>query len=55
MQGVHATSDAPYALARLGPKRAAEGAYVWQKLMKTGAIIANGTDARVEEVAYEAK
>ena len=37
MQGIHATSDAPYVLARLGAKRAEEGAYVWQKLMKSGA------------------
>ena len=36
MQGIHCTSDAPYVLARLGPKRAEEGAYVWQKLMKIG-------------------
>ena len=50
MQGIHATSDAPYVLARLGPKRAEEGAYVWQKLMKSGAIIANGTDAPVEDI-----
>jgi predicted amidohydrolase YtcJ len=50
MQGVHCTSDAPYVLARLGPKRAEEGAYVWQKLMKSGALIANGTDAPVEDV-----
>ena len=50
MQGIHATSDAPYVLARLGPKRAEEGAYVWQKLMKTGAVIANGTDAPVEDI-----
>jgi len=50
MQGIHCTSDAPYVLIRLGPKRAEEGAYVWQKLMKTGAIIANGTDAPVEDV-----
>ncbi|HUR34963.1 MAG TPA: amidohydrolase [Vicinamibacterales bacterium] len=50
MQGVHATSDAPYVLARLGPRRAEEGAYVWQKLMKSGAIIANGTDAPVEDI-----
>jgi predicted amidohydrolase YtcJ len=50
MQGIHCTSDAPYVLERLGPKRAQEGAYVWQKLMKTGAIIANGTDAPVEDV-----
>lgn len=50
MQGIHCTSDAPYVIARLGPERAEEGAYVWQKLMKTGAIIANGTDAPVEDV-----
>jgi len=50
MQAVHATSDAPFVLARLGPKRAEEGAYVWQKLMKTGATIANGTDAPVEDI-----
>jgi predicted amidohydrolase YtcJ len=50
MQGVHCTSDAPYVLARLGPARAEEGAYVWQKLMKTGAVISNGTDAPVEDV-----
>ena len=50
MQGIHCTSDAPYVLLRLGPKRAAEGAYVWQKLMKSGAVVANGTDAPVEDV-----
>lgn len=50
MQGVHCTSDAPYVIARLGPKRAEEGAYVWQKLLKSGAIIANGTDAPVEDI-----
>src|SRR3954471_22581001 len=50
MQGIHCTSDAPYVLERLGPKRAEEGAYVWQKLMKSGAIVSNGTDAPVEDV-----
>jgi predicted amidohydrolase YtcJ len=50
MQGVHATSDGPWVMERLGAKRAEEGAYVWQKLMKSGAIIANGTDAPVEDV-----
>ncbi len=50
MQGVHCTSDGPYVLKRLGEKRAEEGAYVWQKLMKSGAIICNGTDAPVEDV-----
>ena len=50
MQGIHCTSDAPYVLARLGPKRAEEGAYVWQKLMKSGAVVSNGTDTPVEDV-----
>ena len=50
MQGLHATSDAPYVLARLGATRADEGAYPWQKLMKSGAIIANGTDVPVERI-----
>jgi predicted amidohydrolase YtcJ len=50
MEGIHATSDAPFVLARLGPKRAEEGAYVWQKLMKSGALIANGSDAPVEDI-----
>jgi predicted amidohydrolase YtcJ len=50
MQGIHCTSDAPYVLARLGPLRAEEDAYVWQKLMKSGAVVANGTDAPVEDV-----
>jgi predicted amidohydrolase YtcJ len=51
MQGVHCTSDAPYVIARLGPRRAEEGAYVWQKLMKSGAVVTNGTDAPVEDVS----
>ncbi|MFZ0935226.1 MAG: amidohydrolase, partial [Bryobacteraceae bacterium] len=51
MQGIHCTSDAPFVILRLGPKRAEEGAYVWQKLMKTGAIVGNGTDAPVEDVS----
>jgi predicted amidohydrolase YtcJ len=50
MQGIHCTSDAPYVIERLGAKRAEEGAYVWQKLMNTGAVVSNGTDAPVEDV-----
>jgi hypothetical protein len=50
MQGVHCTSDAPYVIARLGRQRAEEGAYIWQKLMKSGATVSNGTDAPVEDV-----
>jgi predicted amidohydrolase YtcJ len=50
MQGVHCTSDAPWVPPRLGARRAEEGAYVWQKLMKSGAVVTNGTDAPVEDV-----
>jgi hypothetical protein len=50
MQAVHATSDAPYVLARLGDRRAAEGAYMWQTLLRSGAVVSNGTDAPVEDV-----
>jgi predicted amidohydrolase YtcJ len=50
MQGVHCTSDAPWVIPRLGARRAEEGAYVWQKLMKSGAVVTNGTDAPVEDV-----
>ena len=51
MQGVHSTSDGPYVVARLGEQRAAEGAYVWKSLIETGAVVANGTDAPVEDVS----
>ena len=50
MQGIHCTSDGPWVIKRLGEKRAEEGAYVWQKLMASGAIICNGTDTPVEDV-----
>ena len=50
MQGVHATSDAPWVPRRLGPERAGEGAYRWQDLWRSGAVVTNGTDAPVEDV-----
>ncbi len=50
MQGIHATSDAPFVIERLGAERADEGAYVWQRLMKSGAVVSNGTDAPVEDL-----
>jgi predicted amidohydrolase YtcJ len=50
MQGIHATSDGPWVEPKLGAPRAEEGAYVWQKLMQTGALVTNGTDAPVEDV-----
>ncbi len=49
MQATHATSDMPWVPARIGPERAQEGAYVWQRLMKSGVILANGSDFPVEE------
>jgi predicted amidohydrolase YtcJ len=51
MQAIHATSDAPFVIDRLGPRRAEEGAYVWQKLIQSGAVVGNGTDAPVEDVS----
>lgn len=50
MQGIHCTSDAIFVLQRLGMRRSEEGAYVWQKLLKSGAVIANGTDVPVEDI-----
>ncbi len=50
MQPVHATSDGPWVETRIGPRRAAAGAYVWRTLRDTGAVIAIGTDAPVEDV-----
>ena len=50
MQGVHATSDGPFVVPRLGAERAQTGAYVWKSLLETGAVVNNGTDAPVERV-----
>ncbi len=50
MQGIHCTSDAPFVEKRLGTQRAQHGAYVWQSLLKSGAVVTNGTDAPVEDV-----
>ena len=51
MQGIHACSDAPYVIPRLGVQRARGGAYVWQSLWKTGAVVTNGTDVPVEKIS----
>jgi len=50
MQPIHATSDAPFVVKRLGRERAKRGAYVWRKLIDSGAIICSGTDAPIESL-----
>ncbi|HET7662689.1 MAG TPA: amidohydrolase family protein, partial [Rhodanobacteraceae bacterium] len=50
MQSIHACSDAPMVVSRIGEKRAKEGAYVWHKLIESGAIVLDGTDTPVEDV-----
>ena len=50
MQGIHCTSDAPFVVKRLGTERAKNGAYPWRSLLDNGVVIANGTDAPVEDV-----
>ncbi len=49
MQPTHCTSDMPWAPTRLGSERVAEGAYVWQTLLKSGARLASGSDFPVEQ------
>jgi predicted amidohydrolase YtcJ len=51
MQGVHATSDGPFVVDRLGVERARNGAYAWRSLLDSGAVVANGTDAPVEDLS----
>lgn len=50
MQGVHATSDAPWVIMRLGHERAESGAYLWRSFLDAGVVVSNGTDAPVEDV-----
>lgn len=48
MQPSHAIGDLHFAPARLGSERL-KGAYAWESLLKTGAVIAAGSDAPVEK------
>lgn len=50
MQGIHCTSDAPFVVKRLGEQRSKQGAYAWRSLLDAGVLVANGTDAPVEDV-----
>jgi predicted amidohydrolase YtcJ len=47
MQPTHCTSDMPWADARLGADRL-PGAYAWRSLLRTGTVIAGGSDFPVE-------
>jgi predicted amidohydrolase YtcJ len=47
MQPSHAIGDLFFAPSRIGLKRL-EGAYAWQSFLKSGALIAGGSDAPVE-------
>jgi predicted amidohydrolase YtcJ len=49
MQATHATSDMPWVPDRIGTARMREGAYVWQTLLESGVVLANGSDFPVEE------
>ncbi|HEX5353208.1 MAG TPA: amidohydrolase [Rhodanobacteraceae bacterium] len=49
MQSIHTCSDAPMVIPRIGEQRAKEGAYVWKKLIDSGAIVLDGTDTPVED------
>jgi predicted amidohydrolase YtcJ len=49
MQPTHATSDMPWAEARVGPERI-RGAYAWRTILGAGATIVAGSDFPVEQV-----
>jgi predicted amidohydrolase YtcJ len=50
MQGIHCSSDGPWVPQRLEHARCESGAYVWRKLLESGAVVSNGTDAPIEDV-----
>jgi hypothetical protein len=49
MQPTHATSDMPWAQARIGVERL-RGAYAWRRFLESGAALALGSDFPVERV-----
>lgn len=50
MQATHATSDMPWAEARLGRRRLA-GAYAWRSMLVAGAPLVGGSDFPIEDVS----
>jgi predicted amidohydrolase YtcJ len=51
VQGIHLSSDRPWAIDRLGEKRIIEETYVWRDLINSGAMVINGTDVPVEPIS----
>lgn len=51
MQAIHAASDAPWVIRRLGPERAESGAYLWRSLLDAGVVVTNGSDVPVEPIS----
>ena len=51
IQGIHLSSDRPWAINRLGKERIVDSAYPWRKLIESGAVLVNGTDAPVEPIS----
>jgi hypothetical protein len=49
MQSIHACSDAPMVMTRVGAERARDGAYMWHTLIASGALVLDGTDTDVED------
>ncbi len=50
VQGVHATSDAPWIPLRLGFARSRDRTYLWRSFIDAGVVVANGTDVPVERI-----
>lgn len=50
MQGIHATSDGPWVLKRLGEVRAETESYLWRSFLDQGTVVTNGTDVPVEPI-----
>jgi predicted amidohydrolase YtcJ len=51
VQAVHGTSDGPWIPKRLGDERAAVTSQPWRDLIRTGAVVTNGTDVPVERIS----
>jgi predicted amidohydrolase YtcJ len=50
MQPIHCSSDGPWVPGRLGESRTRDESYLWRSLLDSGAVIASGTDAPVEDI-----